>query len=194
MLMLKNILFMLLASTAAIHASECESEKVSQEQVQVSVKMLENSYITSRDAFLANGGEEFLNSRRQLRSDYCDAAISESELSLWISSLPEGNAKDSFTSRFIEWNSKLEKGLLTKSNTPQISAEAFIDKLDSFYFAYHTLIENSVYIEFYDNKNDLRSVLLPELKEAPASVVAKKHGITDPELISRMHREWSWKG
>jgi hypothetical protein len=151
------------------------------------------AYIAAREAFNKDGGQAFINDRREVRAAYCDATISPEVLQKWILSLPTQAVQEEFTHRIQEWDNKIAKGILKKNSAPTLSEAQFLDKLQAYYNTHKTFLEGPSFANFTKAKGNLRETLLPELKKATFNAVAKQFSITDKELISRMEYEWSWK-
>lgn len=161
----------------------------SQEQVTSHIE----AYIAARDAFNQSGGEEFLADRRVVRDAYCQAAVLNKSLAMWVQNLPNKRVQREFHRRFMEWNGKIAKGILTKSESPALTEGQFFETLQAFYDHYKDFLEGPVFKDFAKAKRALRKDLLPQLMSSTVEELAKQYNITDPELIDRMQFEWLWK-
>lgn len=150
-------------------------------------------YINTRDAFNKVGGDSFCKDRQKVRADYLNAAVSHETIEKWIADLPIENVRDEFTRRFQEWDAKIAKGIIKKSDTPDITKEEFFYRLSIFYNTHTGFLQSSAFADFTQAKTNLRRDLLPLLKNTSAEELAKRFNIKDEELIERMKREWSWK-
>lgn len=158
-----------------------------------SVQQHIDTYVEARDAFNSGGGQDFINDRREVRAAFCDATVSPESLEKWISNLATESVRDEFTHRFQEWNAKIAKGIITKSEMPKLTEEEFFTKLQGYYNKHANFLSSPAFENFTKAKDELRADIIPELKNATADTVAKRFGIKDEELISRMNYEWSWK-
>src|SRR3972149_7099483 len=152
------------------------------------VQNLVTDYLAARDDFNGHGGTAFMKDRQTLRTAYCNATVSPVDLSTWVSSLEEPE-RGEVTRRFAEWDLKIHKGSLTKTDPAQLSSEDFIRKADTLYRQYEGLLKSPLFTGLTKTKTDLRNALLPELKVSTAENVAGKYGITDAELKARMQHE-----
>lgn len=153
-----------------------------------------NNYIPARDAFEREGGEHFYTDRRTVRAAYCNANVSPDTVGKWIDRLPANETvKTEFQQRFQEWDNKMIKGILKKSEQPSLSDVEFLNQLQAYYDKHQAFLASDTFAKFMQAKNSLRTELLPEIREHGTDWVIKFHGIQDPELISRIRNEWSWK-